>query len=83
MRWISVDHNLPQLAGRVLISSRWGKVFLGERQLLGTGTTIYYWWTAGQMFNEQDVLAWMPLPEPYLADAELMESEVEPQEGKP
>jgi len=70
MRWISVDHNLPQIVGRVLISSRWGKVFLGQRQFLGTGTTIYYWWTAGQLFNKQDVLAWMPLPEPYLADAD-------------
>ena len=65
MKWIT-DNSLPEIAQPVLISSQWSKVFLGERQPLGRLGKLYYWWTPTQIFNAGDIIAWMPLPEPYI-----------------
>jgi hypothetical protein len=62
MRWIKVEVKLPQLGERVLFSVNG---FVGEGYL--GGDRIWYRMT-GYNIDEVlgRVLAWMPLPEPFI-----------------
>lgn len=51
-QWIPVSERLPEDNAKVLISTNWGYV----------GTIRY---EAGSSLWDNDVTAWMPLPEPY------------------
>ena len=54
-RWIPVTERLPENPAQVLVTYSWGEVTVGEYWNNGEG-----WGTYGE-----EVLAWMPLPEPY------------------
>lgn len=63
--WVGKKNKLPTIAQSILISTRWGGVFLGQRQPLDKSFEAYIWWTPTQIFNADDILAWMPLPPAY------------------
>ena len=66
--WISVKHKLPKLRENVLVTMRDGIVCIGEF-MGGTGE-----WFVGRAFvSRREVIAWMPLPEPYKGESYEMQ----------
>lgn len=65
-RWIPTSERMPEPSyGRVLIS---GTVMLGSSKVWGTDVARWNgdtWIFEGYPLPEAEVLAWMPLPEPY------------------
>lgn len=57
-KWIPVTERLPKNPAQVLVTYSWGEVTVGEYWNNGEGWGI----------NGEEVLAWMPLPEPYLLE---------------
>lgn len=55
MEWIPVTERLPKNPAQVLVTYSWGEVTVGEYWNNGEGWGI----------DGEEVLAWMPLPEPY------------------
>ena len=67
-RWIPVTERLPEEKGLYLVSVK------NDHNRRYSKTC---WFHGGDnWFARQDVLAWMPLPEPYKAESEPQESEV-------
>lgn len=61
-RWIPVDERLPDDEIDVLVCNKQGDIELccGSKS---TEVGTFIWYTSGWRFGE--VVAWMPLPEPY------------------
>lgn len=64
-RWIPVSERLPEVHQDVLLSFRSLDVLEGFR-----AETEPYFYCQGDYIEPQNVLAWMPLPEPYKAESE-------------
>ena len=59
-RWIPVTERLPEESNEYLVSTVWEDV-----------TTDYFRTDSGWMtFEKKEILAWMPLPQPYKAESE-------------
>ena len=60
-KWVPVSERLPEDGKQVLCCNKYGSVFTSELT-----------WSKGYlMFGQHsDVIAWMPLPEPYKAESE-------------
>jgi hypothetical protein len=61
-RWIPVSERLPEEMGTYMTT-----IDYGEHGLV-TGQRYYY--GRGLKWNDECVIAWMPLPEPYKAESE-------------
>lgn len=59
-RWIPVSERLPEIHQNVLLSLRSLDIEVGFR-----AETEPYFYCQGDYIEPQNVLAWMPLPEPY------------------
>lgn len=67
--WILVEERLPENAHSVLICGITGWVDVGWREQ-------DHWWTGFSHADiQKDVIAWMPLPEPYRPDKEYHNGE--------
>lgn len=64
--WIPVNERLPEEETSVLICNRKGEIEISQGGRFDNGT--WEWYTSGWRFGE--VIAWMPLPEPYKGDVE-------------
>lgn len=64
-RWISVSERLPEIHQYVLLSLRSLDIEVGFR-----AETEPYFYCHGDYIEPQNVIAWMPLPEPYKAERE-------------
>lgn len=66
-QWIPCSERMPEINTYVLATTVWGDVTIAER--LGAISTYdnYDWFTCEGNNNaeNEDILAWMPLPEPY------------------
>jgi hypothetical protein len=59
--WIPVSERLPKENEEVLVTTEWGEVTIGERY-----STIDYFINDGAInANEDEIVAWIPLPKPY------------------
>ena len=59
-RWIPVTERLPEESNEYLVSTVWEDV-----------TTDYFRTDSGWMtFEKKEILAWMPLPQPYRGESE-------------
>ena len=60
-RWVPVGERLPKENEEVLVTTVWGKVAIGERY-----STLDYFINDGEInANEDEIVAWMPLPKRY------------------
>ena len=64
-RWIPVSERLPEIHQKVLLFLRSLDVVVGFR-----AETEPYFYCQGDYIEPQNVLAWMPLPEPYKEESE-------------
>lgn len=64
-RWIPVTERLPEKGHNILISTSYGYVGEGEYKGLKEyrHTWVQYRWSV--LLRDDEVTAWMPLPEPY------------------
>ena len=70
--WIPVSEKLPETSGKVLITRRIG-LYVGDDYDCCVDLGYYYsnlneWDTLD--LDDIEILAWMPLPEPYIAESE-------------
>ena len=64
--WIPVTERVPEKNAEVLATTEWGSITIAERYsandyFINEGTTNA---------DVDDIIAWMPLPEPYKAESE-------------
>lgn len=59
-KWILVAEQMPEMRKVVLTTTSWGDIYLMFR-------TMGCWrsFEEGLSFNDDEVVAWMPLPQPY------------------
>lgn len=63
-QWIDVKDRMPEEDKEVLICSQWGTIDVGWHY-------DTYWATEHNTYEDDgDVVAWMPLPEPYKKEVE-------------
>lgn len=62
-RWIPVSERLPEKGKQVLCCNKHGSVFTSTITYIGSNRLVSF----GQ---HHEVIAWMPLPEPYKAERE-------------
>ena len=62
--WIPVSERLPKERKSVLITDG---DFSAEGEYAGSGRWMQYRWSG----QRDDIIAWMPLPEPYREDGEV------------
>ena len=63
-QWIDVKDRMPEEDKEVLICSQWGTIDVGWHY-------DTYWATEHNTYEEDgDIVAWMPLPEPYKKEVE-------------
>lgn len=67
-KWIPVSERLPEIQQDVLLSLRSLDVRVGFRS-----ETEPYFYCNGNYIEAQNVLAWMPLPNPYKIESEEIE----------
>ena len=68
--WIPCSERLPEKGEVVLITNGKGNVRCGQyRSEHDVRDGTHYWWWKGK--TVETVLAWMPLPEPYIEDGEV------------
>lgn len=60
VKWIPISERLPEIHQNILLSLRSLDVEIGFR-----AETEPYFYCHGDYIEPQNVLAWMPLPEPY------------------
>ena len=72
-RWIPVSERLPEEERDVLICNRNGDMELSRGSYSTEVENDFIWYTSGWRFGE--VIAWMPLPEPYIKNEGIMISE--------
>ena len=65
MSWTLCRHQMPENNVNVLFCRVDGEIFVGHHFHLDN-----YWVTMGYAIPDNDVKAWMPLPEPYKAESE-------------
>ena len=68
MSWTLCRHQMPENNVNVLFCRVDGEIFVGHHFHLDN-----YWVTMGYAIPDNDVKAWMPLPEPYKAGSEVTE----------
>ena len=61
-KWIPVTEALPKMKEVVLITNSKGHVRCGKYQGIFDNKNYRWWWKHKTL---EEVLAWMPLPEPY------------------
>ena len=66
-RWISCEERLPEESGRYLISVLDG---VGRRTTVAPYQPRYKAWTMTGRMAYWKVIAWMPLPAPYIPEGE-------------
>lgn len=74
--WISIDENVPINGQRVLVCFDDGFILIGAYMDYADDGKESFWVFDGEEdFNLEDaqVIAWMPLPEPYNAESEVEE----------
>ena len=62
--WIPVSERLPEVDVKVLTTTDWSDVLIAW---IGKGGA---WETEEYILDNDEILAWMPLPEPYREDVE-------------
>lgn len=67
MDWIPVSMALPGLGKEVLVTTSWGDLELACLRLCSSVFTEYEWVFTSSCIecDSEDIVAWMPLPEPY------------------
>ena len=76
IEWISIDANVPTNGQRVLVCFNDGFILIGAYiNYADDGKEPYWVFDGEEDFNLEDaqVIAWMPLPEPYNAESEVEE----------
>lgn len=68
-RWIPTSEGLPEKNVEVLAITDWGGIVISER--FEQYYRIYDGMTNG--VREDEIVAWMPLPQPYKAESEVEE----------
>ena len=64
-RWIPCSERLPENDERVLATTAWGEVTIAERIYPPINDTCWFIDDGNTNATIDDVVAWMPLPEPY------------------
>ena len=59
--WIPVSERLPEEKVEILVTTRWGSITIGERY----SANDYFINDGASNADENEIIAWMPLPEPY------------------
>ena len=67
-RWIPCSERLPDNDERVLATTAWGDVTIAERIYPPINDTCWFIHDGNTNATIDDVVAWMPLPEPYQAE---------------
>ena len=68
LQWIPVTERLPEKQERVLTVDKYGSICVSE--WLPSVDDDLYGWMSDIHELENDIIAWMPLPEPYREDGE-------------
>ena len=63
-QWIPCSERLPECKSEVLVYTCWDNYYLAFRRACGNKEFV----ADNFDFEDGEVLAWMPLPEPYKAD---------------
>ena len=59
--WIPVSERLPEEGEEVLVTTEWGSITIGERY----SANDYSIYDGAVTADDDEIIAWMPLPEPY------------------
>lgn len=65
-RWIPVSERLPEKNVEVLATTEWGSITIAERY----SANDYFINDGATNADEDEIIAWMPLPKPYKAESE-------------
>lgn len=69
--WISVKDRLPEEEKEVLCFTKWGEYFVGYWKYEEWVSEDNVIWVDGKLgTGTYEVVAWMPLPEPYQGDTD-------------
>lgn len=63
VKWIPITERLPEVSQNVLATTRWGEVTIAER--LNFDPECWFVHEGSTNAHTEDIIAWMPLPEPY------------------
>ena len=66
-RWIPVGEKLPEEKVEVLATTGWESITIAERY----SANDYFINEGATNADEDDIIAWMPLPEPYKAESRV------------
>ncbi|MEE3344509.1 MAG: DUF551 domain-containing protein [Bacilli bacterium] len=73
--WIPCSERLPEEDGEYLVTTKWKGSYSGDVYI---ETNIDVYWEKLKEWDNNDIIAWMPLPEPYVPDiniGKMIESE--------
>jgi hypothetical protein len=66
MNWIPVSHKSPYSTGEVLVTFQLGhNAYLVDIMIYKKEKRMFIWSRANQRDMTDNVIAWMPLPQPY------------------
>ena len=63
VKWIPITERLPEVNQNVLATTKWNEVTIAER--LNFGPECWFIHEGNTNAHTEDIIAWMPLPEPY------------------
>lgn len=66
-RWIPVSERLPEKQDCYLVTTKWKGSYSGDVYI---ETHVAYYRKKPKEWDCVDIIAWMPLPEPYKAESE-------------